>query len=473
MSRTTQYTPITPPVTLGSLQNEIIRLRQEMEARIRQAREEQAAIDRQRMFEELERQRIELEKRIAQLNGTNDGLKREMLSRLKEQQEDFRKEIQAQDRSTGKSIAEVKKSIDKVDKKLSGRIDKVDTKVDNLGKSVDAIIQKFKKEERQASEMAAEASRILKEVMARTPVERYTPVMLKKIVTDIQAVEGSKLPAASNIAVIHQIIRDIVHMEEEANRLRLAHEALLTSARSQASSLSGFHKSHENVEVDAGKGKKVKVAADFWTRGKYGGIGADVADIARQLETDRDTKGVFLTDEDVVRLGDELERLQADTVSAIADTSRLATESQIRFKMARNIVEASIKDGWTVVKENGEDAFDFLGSEGQEKDMREGFFAILKKGNELLTVTIVEKDGKPHLVIHNTFDGGNPPTRQHLDGRRIELGRRLEAMGFPAGTLSEGSRCVSDDPIPGMSSAKALQGKGGAKTVRAGIENGK
>ena len=138
MSRTVQTTPVP---TVWDLQNEIIRLRQEMEARIRQAREEQAEIDRRRMLEELERQRIELEKRIAQLNGTNDGLKREMLNRLKEQQEDFRKEFQTQAKSTGKSIAEVKKSIDKVDKKLSGRIDKVDTKVDNLGKSVDAILR--------------------------------------------------------------------------------------------------------------------------------------------------------------------------------------------------------------------------------------------------------------------------------------------------------------------------------------------
>ncbi|MBR6038586.1 MAG: hypothetical protein IKP53_07685, partial [Candidatus Methanomethylophilaceae archaeon] len=70
-----------------------------------------------------------------------------------------------------------------------------------------------KKEERQASEMAAEANRILKEVMARTPVERYTPETLMKIVADIKAVDDGKLPAASNIAVIHQSIRGIVHME--------------------------------------------------------------------------------------------------------------------------------------------------------------------------------------------------------------------------------------------------------------------
>lgn len=470
MSRTVQTTPVP---TVWDLQNEIIRLRQEMEARIRQAREEQAEIDRRRMLEELERQRIELEKRIAQLNGTNDGLKREMLNRLKEQQEDFRKEFQTQAKSTGKSIAEVKKSIDKVDKKLSGRIDKVDTKVDNLGKSVDAIIQKFKKEERQASEMAAEANRILKEVMARTPVERYTPETLMKIVADIKAVEDGKLPAASNIAVIHQIIRGIVHMEEEANRRRLAHEALLAAARSQASALSGFHESNKTVEIDAGKGKKAKVDADFWTHGKYRGIGAEVAGIARQLESDRDAKGDFLTDEDVVRLGGELERLQAETVGSISDTSHLAGESQIRFKMARSIVKASIKDGWTVVKENGEDAFDFLGSENQDKDMREGFFAILKKGNEVLTLTIVEKDGSPNLVIQNTIEGSNPATRQHLDGRRVELGKRLEAMGFPAGTLSGKGRCVSDEPLPALSSAKALQGKGGAKAVREGIENSK
>lgn len=476
MSRYIQETPPVP-ITRDVMLAELERLRQQLEEQYRRAQQAQSEIDRQRMLEELERQRIDYEERIARLSGENEGLRREWLRSMRDLEESFRKEREAQNKANEKSIKDVKKSIDKLDKKLSGQVAKLGTTVNSLGKSVKSIFEKFEKEDRRSSEIAAEVRRLLKEAMADAPVERYTPRALEKIVSDIDAVAKSKLPAASNIAVCHQITRDIAHMVEEANRSRLKHEALLAAVRPAASALTGLHEANKEVEVDTGKGKKVKHSTDFWTKGGYDKIGKKVAGIARQLEADKDDKGAFLTDDDVVRLGGELEGLQKEVTGAVAETVSKVNESQACFRMVWNIVNHFRKEGWVVKKENGEDAFDFLGGEDLEKDMREGSFAILKKEltGEVLTLTVVEKDGKAQIVFQNSLENGNPATRAQIDANGAKIVGILENAGYPVGAASGSGKtsCVSDTPLPAMSSAKDLMGKGGSGKLREGIGNRK
>jgi len=352
----------------------------------------------------------ELERRLEQaIANSRDALEREQCRRLKEQAERYDKEL----KSVKGQVSDVAKAIDKIDKKFTKEVNALGKSVSSLEKTVDSILAEFRNNEKRSSELAELARTFLKSVMRRTPVERFTPDTLKVITQDLQALADSKLPAQANIAVAHQILQRISHMEEDAQRAQLRHGAILASAKKILATNEEFVKEHTSVPVTV-DGKTGQVPVDFWTKGQYEAIKKRLEIIREMLEKDKNQEGEYLTDADLEKIiNEDLEQISRSAGNCVSETVTLATQSMDRIKVARQLVTTLKKSGWDVEIQDGSQAFDFLGSEQQSGDMREGIFAIMRKKNtgEVLTITIVPgADGNPEMIFQNNVEDANPAT---------------------------------------------------------------
>lgn len=459
------------PLTVQDVNQDVQRLRIELQDALRRLEAASSEAAANAAIAAIDRTQREFEQRMAAVSSDQHRLSDDLRRSLNENAESFRKELKAMGKSVDRKVSDVARTIDNVDKKLSRQMKALDKSVKGLSNDVDSILDQFKKDQKRSDELASHVNSFLKTVMRRTDVERFTPETLKEIVQDLQTLSESKLPAQANIAVAHQIIQRIAHMEDDAIRKILKHEAVLASAKQQITSADRFVEDNKSVPVTDGS-ITAKVPADFWTRGAYGKLQSRLKELGGMVGADKNLEGEYLTDADVDDIISEVGSICRSAGDAAAETSLLATQSVQRLKIARDLVNTLKDSGWDVETQDGSDAFDYLGSDLKSGDMREGVFVIMRKkiDGQVLTTTIVAgADGNPEMVFQNNVEDANPATKQQLEENIASILEHLAKAGYDVGASSS-NRCVSDKPIKEMTSAESLKGKCGAQAVNAKIQ---
>jgi hypothetical protein len=266
------------------------------------------------------------------------------------------------------------------------------------------------------------------------------------------------IPDASMIALVEKLILDTVRMENAAVALSLKHKALLALVGGLISSLEGFLKDNSKVEVTS-KGRTGSVDADKWTGGQSTKISERLSQISGMISSDMNPDGAPLTDEDVLKIQDEVSTLGSEAATALEGAAAKVLDAWERIDILGQVAECQSDMGRVVKIENGRKAMGSLGG-----NLMDGSFVIMEdtlSGESTTFIVVPGADGSPQLVTQNNMEGA---TERQIALNTEHIRRSLEKKGI--GMPSGNGTCLGHKPLPELGSASSLSDKEGAEVLR-------
>lgn len=432
-------------LTLGGLNevwNELMRRDYEQKQRIDKAREAAIQEANRRADESLRKAREEM---IRKLNN----------------------EVNCLQNSTNKKLAELdrehRQRLSKMADQLSSNLKSwTRNQLEPIQVNIRDIFQRFENEDKLAKEITSFVDALLKVVKQRTPVGRYTPDQLRNIERRLRDLLNSHHPAASNIATADSLLHEILEMEEEAIKLKIKHDQLVETTRARLEAVLTVINQNHIITVDRNE-EKAEIETNFWTRNGYEDIQKRLEDLHDQLKEHSEN----MSDEEVEALLMRIEEENQNALACMQEAIRLAILSQSRAEISLDIVNAMIRQGYILKRENDDDAFDYMGGE-IPCDWREGFFAILqdpRTGDEISVMVTPNENGKDNdIAFHLNGEEGIKTERQYIDDLK-RIREEIMKSGYQLGEI-EAPADGGDERMSLLESADSLRDAGSAEQLR-------
>ena len=432
-------------LTLGGLNevwNELMRRDYEQKQRIDKAQEEAIQAANRRADESVRRAKEEM---IRKLNN----------------------EVNCLQSSTNQKLAELdrehRQRLSRMADQLSGNLKSwTRNQLEPIQVNIRDIFQRFESEDKLAQEMTSFVDTLLEVVKRRTPVGHYTPDQLKNIERRLRDLLNSHHPAASNIATADNLLHEILEVEEEAIKLKIRHDQLVETTRARLEAVLTVINQNHIISVDR-NGEKADIETNFWTRNGYEDIQKRLEDLQHQLKEHSED----MSDEEVEALLKRTEGENQNVLACMQEAIRLAILSQSRAEISLDIVNAMIRQGYILKRENGDDAFDYMGGE-IPCDWREGFFAILqdpRTGDEISVMVTPNENGKDNdIAFHLNGEEGIKTERQYIDDLR-RIREEIMKSGYQLGEI-EAPADGGGERMTLLESADSLRDAGSAEQLR-------
>lgn len=424
------------------------------------------------VWNELKRRDYEQKQRIdkAQEAAIQEANRRADESLRKAREEMIRKlnnEVNCLQNSTNKKLAELdrehRQRLSKMADQLSSNLKSwTRNQLEPIQVNIRDIFQRFENEDKLAKEMTSFVDAFLKVVKQRTPVGHYTPDQLRNIERRLRDLLNSHHPAASNIATADSLLHEILEMEEEAIKLKIKHDQLVETTRARLEAVLTVINQNHIITVDRNE-EKAEIETNFWTRNGYEDIQKRLEDLHDQLKEHSEE----MSDEEVEALLKQIEEENQNALTCMQEAIRLAILSQSRAEISLDIVNAMIRQGYILKRENGDDAFDYMGGE-IPCDWREGFFAILqdpRTGDEISVMVTPNENGKDNdIAFHLNGEEGIKTERQYIDDLK-RIREEIMKSGYQLGEI-EAPADGGDQRMTLLESADSLRDAGSAEQLR-------
>lgn len=376
-------------------------------------------------------------------------------------------EVNCLQNSTNKKLTELdrehRQRLSKMADQLSSNLKSwTRNQLDPIQVNIHDIFQRFESEDKLAQEMTSFLKALLKVVKQRTPVDRYTPDQLRNIERRLRDLLNSNHPAASNIATADNLLHDILEMEEEAVKLKIKHDQLVETTKARLEAVLTVINQNRIITVDRNE-EKAEIETNFWTRNGYEDIQKRLEDLHDQLKEHSEN----MSDEEVEALLMRIEEENQNALACMQEAIRLAILSQSRAEISLDIVNAMIRQGYILKRENDDDAFDYMGGE-IPCDWREGFFAILqdpRTGDEISVMVTPNENGKDNdIAFHLNGEEGIKTERQYIDDLK-RIREEIMKSGYQLGEI-EAPADGGDERMSLLESADSLRDAGSAEQLR-------
>jgi len=360
------------------------------------------------------------------------------------------------------SSAELHSRINDVTASMERQFRDQQAQINSANEKIGLLFQRIEKEESRMQEVVAATADLLKAVSERTPVAIYTPLQYSRVSRRVSELLSNTDPATSKIALAREISNSIWEMEEDAILAKAKHDALYNVAVTQLSAVLKFVNENRTREVSPNDEDIYKIETDYWSRGKYSATEKRLQELRETLTTDPDHK----TEDEIKVIIQSISELEKQCQSLIEQSVRQCLLSERRVEMTEDIVGSLLQQGWQLLYEGGQEAFNYMGGE-EDNDQREGVYAILEGPENQQITVIVSPDSQENgnTISFHRNDEREMTEREYLQSL-TGIQKEIERCGYQLGSGTCSAKEGEDRIIPEMSSSKKLSAKGAVKKIK-------
>ena len=444
-------------LTLGALNDtwdEIGKQIRQMENRVEQARNDAIETATRNAKAEIERTKEEANRR---LKHEISALERRTNSRLADLDRRHSENLQ---RATSQIYDDMNRGFNVLD----SRINVVKQQIDVVQEDIHNIFDYFENEATMARDVADEMKQLLQVVCENNPITAYAPNDLDDIQNHINNLLTSNYPPASIIAISDGIVRDILKMKEKTLLEKAKHDEMIFQTRARLAAILEVIGNNLDQPIEHEE-ESSTIATDFWTNGDYINVLEKLKAIDEQLANEDEDNPLSV--EQISDLLQKAENLNKDGIALMRQAVQKAIQSLDRADITLDIVNAMIRQGYEIKIEDGDDAYDYIGG-CEERDQREGMFAILRHPNTGEEITIVlqpNSDNRTNSIDIHVDNPNQAITEQQLRQSVERVRQEMLQSGYDPGQI-EVPADGGNDVIPQMQSGQQMRKKGAANQLR-------
>jgi len=367
--------------------------------------------------------RAEAARRIDQMQAEMQQLERQLTSQLNEMDTEMRNNylehrrmLREQEQNFNNQFSQLKdwtaQEINNLREDVKRQFNEQQKQIDSNRKSIESILRNQQRNVEQAQIRLNNLLQLLNIIDKNNNHEKYAPGQLDKIRRRIRTLQYPKIPAESIIAQTLNITNDLYDLEEEIIKERLIFDAKYNLTLEKAEELIKIMQKNRNdlyftdengEEIKDEEGNKFKIEVDYWTNGKYSDIEGQVKKLEKELVENKDK--VELDNERLDQILKKIQDLKTQQEELVILATRRGLASEARVRISEEIINAFMKQGYWL--KDGIESHNYMGSEKESTDMREGVVAVLKNGigTEITLIIQPSEDGtKNNIVFHRNDD---------------------------------------------------------------------
>lgn len=457
--------PIPPrPATQQEVNQEIARLRRQLEAKLKaaSAAASKEATDRAKKLMEAEVRRIEksieaLDKATRKSLEKMDKAQRERLQEVTRRiYDDMARAQKEMNDRLDREIRDVHKQMDTIVEGINDLAHDIDRRfmeeeqvIAGIQDDLADIHQRFQDEDQLAVETVKAAQALLDLVEQRTMLDRFAPGYEASDVRDrVSELAGSHLHGSALTARAEEAITQIWQTERHAMQEKAKHDAMVEIALTQVGQVLTVVNDNRELEQAVEGGDPIRIENEFWSEGEFGRLEQELKGLQDELN-DRYNRN--LTRERIEIIIKRSAEIEKRILEISAESVAKAILSEARVETIEDVVNALEKKGWIIKVADGKPECDYMGGM-IDHDWRKGVCAILENnlGEEITIIVDPVSEGLNQLIVHQETSPDGDIDRKVQEKMDI-IKDELCDLGYEVGAPTTG---VAD--IPEMGSAKRL-----------------
>lgn len=498
-------TPIPPrPATQQEVNEQINRLRRQLEEQLRNAKDAATREALQRAMGTQTREARKLQNSLKKLDqATRDKLDKMDANHRKQLADLTQKVYDDIEKAQRKLATNINRQLDDLASDVSDQIKGLDTKIqrqqrdinainkqmailaqdiDNMARDIDkrfqdnerqiediqndlkSIHERFQDEDRQAKATVDTARNLLAVVEDRTMLDRFAPEYEAQDVRDrVKNLLGSDRHGAALTAQADETIIRIWEVERHATQEKAKHDAMVEITMAQVEKVLKVVNDNREIKEDVEGGDPMIIENEFWSEGEYGRLEKELKDLKAELNDRYNDKLTRNRIEAIARRSAEIE---GRILQIGAESIAKAILSETRVETVEDIVKAMEKKGWTIKYVEDRPEFQYMGGE-EANDWRKGVCAVLENnlGEEITVIFGPIFDMQDRLIVHQETSQGD--TDKKVKEQSQVIAKQLCDLGFE---VEDGTMDAGATNIPEMGSAKRLGQANSTDKVRQKIQ---
>ncbi len=284
--------------------------------------------------------------------------------------------------------------------------------INQVKNQVAHILQREAANQQSAQHLIEDLEKLIGHTEANLPHEKFAPGQLEKVRRQVEAAKAHIENAPQTaIATGQQAYFDLVDLREEVLEKEAEFNLWLDNTLEAMRALFESIAQNRNITLKVDEDEVAEKEVDFWTRGAYQALEAQVEALKKELEDNRKTISL----ERIKEILAEVETLQKQQRDLLRESVERVISSQARAEIGDVIVETLEKEGFTLEEGGYEQA-----------DERNTYLikVINRAGTEVVAAIVPDDATNTNTVSVNTFDKNvlsDQVTAERFEGIRQAL----------------------------------------------------